>query len=126
MERQLGEELRALRKAMGLTIYDVERLTGVRFNLISAYERGQKKPSLSSARKLAKLFHVPVAQLILTPAEVAESVPEELRDVTELLLKRPELLKLVWQLADLPPDSIKGLTGFIAGIRSQSAAKTGE
>ena len=110
--------LRAMRKARGLSIYDVERATGIRFTLISAYERGERKPSLKNARKLARFFNVPVAHFILAPEEVAECIPKELRYVASLLLSRPDLRELVEELSDVPPDAVKDLTDFIATIHT--------
>ena len=42
--QELGATLRAWRKARNMSIYDVERRTGIRFSLVSAYERGEKNP----------------------------------------------------------------------------------
>ncbi|HHY93249.1 MAG TPA: helix-turn-helix transcriptional regulator [Firmicutes bacterium] len=115
--KELGGTLRAWRKARNMSIYDVERQTGIGFGLVSAYERGEKRPSLQNARKLAKLFGVPVAYLVLDPGEVAECIPPELKDVVELFLRRPEVRNLVALLADLPPAGVQHLADFLHVVK---------
>jgi len=111
-----GQNLRDLRKAMGASIYDVEQATGIHFTLISAYERGVKRPSLDNARKLAKFFGVPVAHIILSPEEVEEVLPPHLESIATKLLSRPDLLRLLAILEKLPPKSAKLLADFLSEI----------
>lgn len=118
--QELGATLRAWRKARNMSIYDVERRTGIRFSLVSAYERGEKKPSLQNARRLAQLYGVPVAYLVLSPAEVTECIPPELKDVVNLFLRRPELRNLVTLLADLPPEGVQHLANFLHAVKECS------
>ncbi|MDK2784699.1 MAG: hypothetical protein PWQ41_1667 [Bacillota bacterium] len=115
--KELGDTLRALRKARNMSIYDVERKTGIRFNLISAYERGEKRPSLQNARKLAQLYGVPVAYLVLSEAEVTECIPPELREAVTLFLNRPELRKVITILAGLPPEGVQHLANFLSSVK---------
>lgn len=122
--KELGDTLRALRKARNMSIYDVERQTGIRFNLISAYERGTKKPSLENARKLAQLYGVPVAYLVLSEAEVTECIPPELKEAVTLFLERPELRRVITLLAGLPPDGVQHLASFLSSVKDTPTASS--
>lgn len=59
----MGERLRALRAAKGLTQDTMERLTGIKRNQLSCYENCHFVPSLESLEKLAIAFRVPLWHL---------------------------------------------------------------
>lgn len=59
----IGERLRALREAKGLTQGAIERLTGIRRAKQSRYENCHVMPALESLEKLAIALGVPLWQL---------------------------------------------------------------
>ena len=69
---QVGQRLRAIRRQRGLSLDDVERLSGGRWSAsaIGSYERGFRNLSLPRLRDLAEFYSVPIGAL-LGEAEVA-------------------------------------------------------
>ena len=57
---QLGEDLRGLRKAQGLTLEDLASASGKSVSFISKIERGQARPSVTTLQELAGALGVPV------------------------------------------------------------------
>jgi len=57
---KLGEDLRALRKAQGLTLEDLAAASGKSLSFISKIERGQARPSVTTLQELAGALGVPV------------------------------------------------------------------
>lgn len=57
---KLGEDLRALRKAQGLTLEDLAEASGKSLSFISKIERGQARPSVTTLQELAGALGVPV------------------------------------------------------------------
>lgn len=56
-----GQDLRALRKAKGLTLNEVALIVGRSVGFLSQIERGISEPSIKDLRSLAKAFDVPVS-----------------------------------------------------------------
>ena len=57
---QLGEDLRGLRKAQGLTLEDLAAASGKSVSFISKIERGHARPSVTTLQELAGALGVPV------------------------------------------------------------------
>ena len=70
---QLGEDLRGLRKAQGLTLENLATASGKSVSFISKIERGQARPSVTTLQELAGALGVPVGWFFETdgpaPAE---------------------------------------------------------
>lgn len=56
----LGEDLRGLRRAQGLTLEDLAATSGKSVSFISKIERGQARPSVTTLQELAGALSVPV------------------------------------------------------------------
>ncbi|UDL89907.1 XRE family transcriptional regulator [Mesorhizobium sp. PAMC28654] len=70
-ERLLAGDIRALRKARGLTLAETGLKLGRSVGWVSQVERGLSTPSLSDIRALAELFGVPISLLF------SHDVPQE-------------------------------------------------
>lgn len=57
----IGAEIRALRKARGMTLTDLAEASGVSVSHVSAIERGTVNPSLAKIEDLARALSVPTA-----------------------------------------------------------------
>ena len=57
---QLGDDLRGLRRAQGLTLEDLAASSGRSVSFISKIERGQARPSITTLQDLAGALGVPV------------------------------------------------------------------
>lgn len=70
---QLGDDLRGLRRAQGLTLEDLANVSGKSVSFISKIERGQARPSVTTLQELAGALGVPVGWFFETdgpaPAE---------------------------------------------------------
>jgi transcriptional regulator with XRE-family HTH domain len=63
----IGERLRDLRQARGLTLRQLADLTGVSAALLSQVENGRTDPSIATMRRLAAVFDAEVATLFRDP-----------------------------------------------------------
>nr|WP_317054606.1 cupin domain-containing protein [Roseovarius sp. W115]MDV2928157.1 cupin domain-containing protein [Roseovarius sp. W115] len=77
---QLGEDLRGLRRAQGLTLDDLAVASGKSVSFISKIERGQARPSVTTLQELAGALGVPVGWFFETDGPVpAEERPHVVR-----------------------------------------------
>jgi XRE family transcriptional regulator, regulator of sulfur utilization len=60
----VGERVRALREAMGLSLRDLAERTGVSAPMLSQVERGETSPTLSVATKIAAGLELSLSQLL--------------------------------------------------------------
>lgn len=60
----LGKNLRAARKRLGLTQEEVAERSGVQAGEVSRIERGKRDPQVSTLEKLAEALEVPPGQLL--------------------------------------------------------------
>jgi transcriptional regulator with XRE-family HTH domain len=81
---RLGERVRALRRARGLTLDLLAERSGVSRAMISKLERGEKNPTLVLAAKVAEGLEVSLSQLIGV---------EERREVVVVRLERRMIMR---------------------------------
>lgn len=67
MDKRFCENLRACRKACGLTQAQVAKPLNVTLACYSNWEQGRTEPDIETLRKLAKMFHVTLDILINGP-----------------------------------------------------------
>jgi transcriptional regulator with XRE-family HTH domain len=67
----LGERVRALRKAQGWTLEQAAQAAGLARSTLSKIENGQMSPTFEALKKLATGLRIPIPQLF-TPPEKAE------------------------------------------------------
>jgi transcriptional regulator with XRE-family HTH domain len=62
----IGARLRAVRRQKGMSLLDVEEISGKEFkaSVVGAYERGQRRIAVSRLQRLAQIYRVPVEQLL--------------------------------------------------------------
>jgi transcriptional regulator with XRE-family HTH domain len=72
----VGSRLRSIRKQRGLSLQDVEEISGREFkaSVLGAYERGERALSLPRLQRLAAFFNVGPGQL-LPQEEAGEATP---------------------------------------------------
>ncbi|MGD2050941.1 MAG: transcriptional regulator [Acidimicrobiia bacterium] len=63
---QVGKRLRSIRRQRGLSLQDVQRLSGQEFKaaVLGAYERGERSLSLPRLHRLSEFYSVPIGQLL--------------------------------------------------------------
>ena len=60
----ISENLKHLRKKLGLTQEQMAEQLGIKRSLLGAYEEGRADPRISNLLKFAEIFSLPVDQLI--------------------------------------------------------------
>jgi transcriptional regulator with XRE-family HTH domain len=65
-QRRLGNRLRAIRQQQGLTLQQVEELSGGKWKavVVGSYERGDRAVSVAKLAELGEFYNVPVSELL--------------------------------------------------------------
>ena len=111
--QDIGRRLRFYRREKNLSIYDAEKMSGIKFGLVAAYERGDKRVSIERIKKLAKAYEVPAIYIIFSEKEIAETLHLDLCRNAELLLEKPVLNELLSIVKDFSDETIISLLNFI-------------
>src|SRR5919198_5673929 len=64
MATEVGERVRTLREAMGLSLRELARASGVSAPTVSQVERGETSPTLTVAHKIASGLNLTLSQLL--------------------------------------------------------------
>ncbi len=64
MRRYVGERIKKLRQAQEMSLDDVSRLTGIRADLLAAYEKGEAVPAIGPLIQLSRVFGSKVEGLL--------------------------------------------------------------
>ena len=83
----IGEFIAALRKAKGLTQMDVANHLGVSNKTVSSWETGASCPDIALLPAIAELYGVTCDELLGVQTETPKVVPEEMVDLSKVLLK---------------------------------------
>lgn len=117
--QQLGDRLRRYRRRAGLSLYDVEKLTGRHFSTISKYERGERRPNIDVVRELAGVYEVPAATLLTGVDDLSEMLPDEVIQAARILEARHDILDLLPLLESLDDSQVRALGAFLESLRAQ-------
>src|SRR5688500_3137968 len=95
--RAFCREVRRRREALGLTLDELAKRSGLTPNYIGTIENKLRDPSLSTARNLAKGLGVPLGELFgwadgrsaaaIECGQLVDATPPELRDVVLVILR---------------------------------------
>ncbi|MBL4838562.1 MAG: helix-turn-helix transcriptional regulator [Kordiimonadaceae bacterium] len=92
-DRQVGHNIRAYRKAQGITQADLGAILGVSFQQIQKYEKGANKVGAGRLHTISQFFNLPIEQLFAglnEKKELTNPIYEE-----SLSAKAQELLLLI-------------------------------
>lgn len=107
----LGDRLREVRKARGMSLYDVQERTGRHLSTIAKYERGERRPSVEMLRELAEVYDVTVSDLVDERPARAGGVPAERTD-----------LRILMAIAQrMRPEEVADLTEFLKVFLNRAA-----
>ncbi|MFP3899386.1 MAG: transcriptional regulator [Acidimicrobiia bacterium] len=75
---RLGARLRRLRRQQRLSLQEVETASGQEFkaSVLGAYERGERTISVPRLQRLARVYRVPVGELVPSEEEQAGDAPD--------------------------------------------------
>ena len=119
--RSVGERLRAIRRQKRLSLQEAEELSHQEFkaSVLGAYERGERAISVPRLQRLARVYQVPVDQLL--PRATDDSHDAAYLDLTQSPSPPPR--KVVLDLARL--DEISGTTGeMLQRYRARGRVRT--
>ena len=110
-QRRLGARLRAIRQQQGLTLQQVEEVSGGRWKavVVGSYERGDRAVSVAKLAELSEFYNVPVSELL-----PKEDLPTSATNSTSKIML--DLRKL--SRADLDPD-LRPVSRFAHTIQLQ-------
>jgi len=91
-DRQVGAHLRSVRKLRNLSLHGVEEACGLKASIVSAYERGERTISVVRLQRLARLYQVPVGDLLVDDPDLSHRRSEEVAEGVCIDLSRVELL----------------------------------
>lgn len=64
-EANVGKRIKDLRTQRGWALREVARKCGLSANAINLIERGENSPTVSSLRRLAQAFYIPISDFFL-------------------------------------------------------------
>jgi len=73
LENAIGREVRAFRKAQGMTVSDLARSTGLSIGMLSKIENGITSPSLTTLQALSHAFSTPITAFFRSYEERREA-----------------------------------------------------
>lgn len=95
--KQLGENIRRLRKKKGLTQEQLGESAQIHYSYVGQVERGEKMPSLKTLQKLAAALNTKLQYILEGPVtyNINNELPPEITAFLELVKGRsPEEIKL--------------------------------
>jgi transcriptional regulator with XRE-family HTH domain len=127
--RKVGERLRAIRRQKGLSLQEVEATSRQEFkaSVLGAYERGERAISVPRLQRLARLYRVPVDQLLPRDDdnELGRTDPETVLDLREhtpdprVELRQPPITIDLMRLASLDLPGVELLVRYLQTIQVQ-------
>jgi transcriptional regulator with XRE-family HTH domain len=105
----LGKNIRQLRKQKGLTQVELAKILDCSQPIITTYENGQKKPSVSTLARLAEALGVSIDHV------VGASIPIKAGEK----IKNPKLWKKFAQLDELADTDKRAVFRMIDGLLAQ-------
>lgn len=63
-QEQIGKNIKLARKQAGLTQAEVSEKVGIHINYFARVERGEKRPSIETLLKIAKILNVKSSDLL--------------------------------------------------------------
>lgn len=108
--KHIGNKLKELRSAAGMTQTDLASALDVTPNTVSRWEGGVNQPSVTDLDRIARILEQPIWALL----------PSELKPATE------EQQALLSATGDLPPEDLEELRRYAEFVRARRALKTGK
>lgn len=112
-QAKLGSRLRAIRQQQGLTLQQVEEVSGGRWKavVVGSYERGDRAVSVAKLAELSEFYNVPVSELL--PKEFTANAAAPTEGPSKIMLDLRQLSR-----ADLNPE-LRPVSRFAHTIQLQ-------
>jgi transcriptional regulator with XRE-family HTH domain len=126
MQGSFAERLRILRAREGLTLTEASERIGITRHTLSSLERGGQEPHYPTLAKIAKVYGVPVEELLEEPVPLAEAPreagppekSEEERRSGYLRSWRAFVYKLVHRWEQDPPESSREIAVVLDAMQA--------
>ncbi|HNX28012.1 MAG TPA: helix-turn-helix transcriptional regulator [Syntrophomonadaceae bacterium] len=117
LDETLGQKVRRLREAMGITQKELGEMLGVSCNMITQIETDRTQPSLKVLNNLADLFGISSVYFVM---DIENEYYREQYNANALktALKRPEIRQVVDLIAAWTNKELEGLTGIIERLNT--------
>ena len=115
--KELGKRVRAIRKALRLTITETTEQTGICRTTLSNIERGTKTPSLDTLVKLSTLLNCSIDYILLGNIPTQQSTNED-TGIQELTEQEEKLLKSYNMLEPLEQKELQEIIILKLALRS--------
>lgn len=109
-----AENFRALRKSLGYSQEKMADLCETNQSSISGWEVGYRTPTISTIRRIAQIFNVPVSSLI--SLETSGNADDEYRELLDIIQSNPKLKDLVSRARYLPNADLNMLLDMVAAL----------
>ena len=76
LQRAIGGKVRQHRKALGLNLNDLSRLSGIAVPALSLIETGHRDVKLSTLVRLANSLRISIADLMLTDRDTTQTLAD--------------------------------------------------
>ena len=118
-DSSIGSAIKALRQRSKMSIADLAAISGLDPSYLSHLELGQvKNPTLSTLRKIARAFKVPVSEVLDTTEAGPENLDFQLSQALRMLLlrhgkeRRVDILTVLKALRD--PKRLEAVRSLVA------------
>jgi len=117
LDETLGQKVRRLREAMGITQKELGEMLGVSYSMITQIETDRAQPSLKTLNNLADIFGISSFYFVL---DIEDEYYREQNQSTALktALKRPEIRKVIDLIAAWTNEELDGLAGIIERLNT--------
>jgi transcriptional regulator with XRE-family HTH domain len=124
-QKRLGSRLRAIRQQQGLTLQQVEEMSGGEWKavVVGSYERGDRAVSVAKLRELAEFYNVPISELLPKedlPSTVSAPPQKIMLDLRKLSqMEQSEELRVVSRFAHTIQMQRGDFNGNVLTIRGE-------
>lgn len=117
LDETMGQKVRRLREAMGITQKELGEMLGVSYSMITQIETDRAQPSLKTLNNLADIFGISSFYFVL---DIEDEYYREQNQSTALktALKRPEIRKVIDLIAAWTNEELDGLAGIIERLNT--------
>ena len=109
----MGNNIRTLRKAAGLTMKQFGGIMGVSESTISLYETGKNEPDISMLKKMSEYFNVSIDELLGHESENNQATKNQQTSIPGL----PDET-LIQLLSDLTQTETRRVCDFVEGLKA--------
>lgn len=116
----VGENIKRLREARGLTQAQLGEIAGVTDKAVSTWESGKKDPRMGAIQRICDYFKISKSEILLDANEIENIKPKVDKDLDRyltMLRDRSEMRMLFDVSEDASKEQIEAIVAFIEGLK---------